>query len=114
MPTQSQIAEWRPQDLPKVLPPIELQHGQVLWVLTQLGFRGKASKSTFYEYIKSLRKLGTPFEHSKIGMGRRGLANYTFGHLMELALILSLRVYYVVPDAVLREIVRNRGALYRL
>ena len=99
-------------ELPKSLPPIELQHGQALWLLTQLGFRGSASKSTFYEYIKSLRKLGTPFERGKIGMARRGLAYYSYTHLMELALVLSLRVYYVVPDVVLAEIVRHRRGLH--
>jgi hypothetical protein len=69
-----------------VLPPIKLHHGEAVWVLARLGFQGKANKSTFYEYIKSLRKLGTPFEPGRIGFGRRGLANYSYCHLMELAL----------------------------
>jgi hypothetical protein len=99
--------------LPEVLPKITLHHGRALWVLTQLGFRGAASESTFFEYIKSLRKLGTPFEHGEIGFGRRGLANYTYCHLMELALALTLRVYHVVPDSVLAEIIGHRKSLYR-
>jgi hypothetical protein len=98
---------------PKVLPPIKLHHGEALWVLARLGFQGKASKSTFYEYIKSLRKLGTPFEGGTIGFGRRGLANYSYCHLMELALVLTLRVYHVVPDSILAEIIRYRRTLYR-
>jgi hypothetical protein len=98
---------------PKLLPPIKLHHGEALWVLARLGFQGKASKSTFYEYIKSLRKLGTPFEHGTIGFGRRGLANYSYCHLMELALVLTLRVYHVVPDSILAEIIRYRRTLYR-
>jgi hypothetical protein len=81
--------------------------------LARLGFQGKASKSTFYEYIKSLRKLGTPFEGGTIGFGRRGLANYSYCHLMELALVLTLRVYHVVPDSILAEIIRYRRTLYR-
>jgi hypothetical protein len=97
---------------PKVLPPIKLHHGEALWVLARLGFQGKASKSTFYEYIKSLRKLGTPFEHGTIGFGRRGLANYSYCHLMELALVLTLRVH-AVPDSILAEIIRYRRTLYR-
>jgi hypothetical protein len=101
------------QQLPKALPPIKLHHGEALWVLSHLGFQGKASKSTFYEYIKSLRKLGTPFEHGRIGFGRRGLANYSYCHLMELALVLTLRVYHVVPDSILAEMVRYRRTLYR-
>jgi hypothetical protein len=99
--------------LPKSLPNIELHHGEALWALRQLGFQGAASNSTFYEYIKSLRKLGTPFERGKIGFGRRGLANYSYCHLMELALALTLRVYHVVPDAVLAQTVRHRSSLYR-
>ena len=99
--------------LPEKLPKIELRHGQALWVLSQLGFQGSVSKSTFYEYIKSLRKLGSPFERGKIGFGRRGLANYSYCHLMELALALTLRVYNIVPDTVLTEIVRYRRTLYR-
>jgi hypothetical protein len=101
------------KQLPASLPRIELHHGEALWVLSCLGFQGSASKSTFYEYIKSLRKLGTPFERGKIGLGRRGLANYSYCHLMELVLVLTLRVYHVVPDAILREIVRYRRTLYR-
>ena len=99
--------------LPQALPKITLRHGRALWVLTQLGFRGAASESTFFEYIKSLRKLGTPFEHGEIGFARRGLANYTYCHLMELALALTLRVYHVVPDSALAEIIRYRKSLNR-
>lgn len=47
--------------LPDQLQPIRLRHGQVLWLLTELGYRGAVSRGTFYEYIKSLRKLGIPF-----------------------------------------------------
>jgi len=101
------------ESLPEALPKIELRHGEALWVLSHLGFQGAASKSTFYEYIKSLRKLGTPFERGKIGLGRRGLANYSYYHLMELALALTLRVYNIVPDTILLEIVRYRRTLYR-
>jgi hypothetical protein len=103
----------RCKDLPTSLPDIELHHGEALWVLARLGFQARASKSTFYEYIKSLRRLGTPFERGKIGLARRGLANYSYYHLMELALVLTLRVYHVVPDAVLVKIARYRRRLYR-
>jgi hypothetical protein len=100
-------------ELPAKLPNIGLHHGEALWVLSQLGFQGTASKSTFYEYIKSLRKLGTPFDRGTIGYVRRGLANYSYCHLMELALVLTLRVYYVVPDSLLVKIIRDRRRLYR-
>jgi hypothetical protein len=101
-------------ELPKSLPKIELQHAEALWVLARLGFQGPVTRSTFYEYIKSLRKLGTPFERGEIGKGSRRLANYSYSHLMELALVLTLRVYHVVPDAVLIQLVRYRSNLLRI
>ena len=101
------------EDLPRSLPDIKLHHGEAVWVLARLGFQGAATKSTFYEYIKSLRKFGTPFDRSEYGFARRGLANYSYGHLMELALVLTLRVYHVVPDSVLAEVIRSRTNLYR-
>jgi hypothetical protein len=100
--------------LPKKLPEIQLRHGQVLWLLTELGYRGVVSESAFFEYIKSLRKLGIPFGHKRFQTKRsRRLACYSYCHLMELAMTLSLRVYHVVPDAVLRGIVRYRRRLYQ-
>jgi hypothetical protein len=98
-------------DLPKAVPAIKLHHGEAIWVLSQLGYQGAATKSTFYEYIKSLRKLGSPFKRRKIGRPG-GLVDYSYCHLMELALVLTLRVYYFVPDSVLSGIVRHRTCLY--
>jgi hypothetical protein len=95
----------------KEAPRIRLHHGEAVWVMAHLGFQGAVSDSTFYEYIKSLRKLGIPF--GKIGFERRGLANYSYCHLMELALVLTTRVYYFVPDAVLGEIIKYRRLLNR-
>lgn len=100
--------------LPPVLPEIALNHGRALWVMQELGFQGGASESTFYEYIKSLRKFGIPFRHGEVGLARRGAANYSYDHLMELALVLTLRVYHVVPDAILAEVIRFRDPLRRL
>ncbi len=100
--------------LPSKLPPIRLRHGQALWLLAELGYRGTVSRSTFYEYIKSLRKLGIPFGREKFRTDRRQLADYSYRHLMELAVILSLRVYHAVPDSVLRGIIQYRGRLDRL
>jgi hypothetical protein len=100
-------------NLPDVLPNVELHHGAALWVLTRLGFRGDVSESTFNEYIKSLRKLGIPFGRGALRLTHRRLANYSYVHLMELALIMTLRVYHVVPDSVLTQIIRYRSALCR-
>jgi hypothetical protein len=97
--------------LPTELPNIGLRHGEAIWLLTELGFRGNATQSTFHEYIKSLRKLGAPFKPGEVGFSRRGLANYSYYHLMELSLVLALRVYNAVPDSVLLEIIRHRVTL---
>ncbi len=98
--------------LPEKLPPIILRHGQALWLLTEIGYPGSVRTSTFYEYIKSLRKLGIPFGHARFYTKRkRRLADYTYCRIMELAVALSLRVYHVVPDSVLRGIVRYRDQL---
>jgi hypothetical protein len=100
--------------IPTRLPRIRLRHGQALWLLTELGYRGAVSESAFFEYIKSLRKLGIPFGYEKFQNKRgRRLACYSFYHLMELSTALSLRVYHVVPDVVLRGVSRYRGELYR-
>jgi hypothetical protein len=95
-------------------PRLVLRHREVIAVLAGLGFQGPATRVTFYEYVKSLRKLGTPFPGGKIGHGRRVLARYSYEHLMELALVLSLRVYHVVPEPILAEIIRHRKKLVRL
>ena len=105
-------AQMSHEDLPNTLPAIELHHGEAIWVMSRLGYQGATTKSTFYEYIKSIRKLGAPFKRGKIGRPG-GLANYSYCHLMELALALTLRVYHVVPDSVLRGIIRHRSSLYR-
>ena len=99
--------------LPKTLPKLQLHHGEALWVLSQLGFQGGADTATFYAYIRSLIHLGTPFEHGNDGLKRHGLANYSYDHLMELALALTLRVYQNLPNAILTGIVRYRQTLYR-
>jgi hypothetical protein len=101
--------------LPDKLPSIRLRHGQALWLLSELGYRGSVSTDTFYEYVKSLRKLGIPFGHEKFRTKhKRRLADYTYCRIMELAVTLSLRVYHVVPDSVLKGIVRYRSRLDRL
>jgi hypothetical protein len=99
--------------LPTRLPDIALNRARAIWVLSQLGFRGNVTASTFTEYIKSLRKLGIPFATGDIGLARRGQGNYSYCHLMELALVLTLRVYHVVPDPLLARVVRYRRNLYR-
>lgn len=101
--------------LPKKLPPIKLRYGQVMWLLTELGCADAVSRSAFHEYMKSLRKLGIPFgrERFQTKRGRR-LAEHSYWHVMELAVALSLRVYHVVPDSVLRGIIHNRSRLHQL
>jgi hypothetical protein len=98
--------------LPISLPAITLRHGQVLWLLTKLGFAEGITQHTFHVYVKSLRRLGIPFGQKKFRSenGNR-LAYYSYLQIMELALALSLRVYQVIPDPVLKEVVRHRAIL---
>jgi hypothetical protein len=102
-----------PDLLPAKLPPIKLRRRQVLWVLTKLGYGAGVSYSTFYEYIKSLRKLGVPFEFGTVQSQARTRAEYSYDDVMELATTLSLRVYHVLPDSVLAQIVRHRPQLHK-
>lgn len=98
--------------LPSRLPEISLRHGQVIWLLTELGFAEGVTRHTFHVYIKSLRKLGIPFGREKFRTkARNRLAYYDYLQIMELSLVLSLRVYHVVPDSILKEIVRYRRTL---
>jgi len=85
----------------EVVPSLALTHGQTIWLMNELGLRHGVSRSTFNSYIKSLRKLGIPFEK---GMGQskgHRHVTYNFEDLMELTIALLLRVYGTVPDAVL-------------
>jgi hypothetical protein len=101
--------------LPHAIPlsEIALTHGRALWVLRQLGF-GEGAESTFNYYVKSLRKLGVPFapDESKKWEGR--LAFYSYEHLVELSLALTLRTYGILPDAVLGGLVRYRPHLHAI
>jgi hypothetical protein len=90
---------------------IGLTHGRAMWVLNQLGFAEGVSPTTFNYYIKSLRKLGIPFLPGENRFWSGRLARYSYHHLMELALALTLRVYGAVPDSILEGIVNNRKAL---
>ena len=86
----------------------------MIWLLVALGHSDGVAEKTFYEYIKSLRKLGIPFGHRTLKSPDRILADYHYCDVMELAVTLALRVYHVVPDSLLKEIIRNRPRLRRL
>jgi hypothetical protein len=109
------VAERKSSEAQQLADPANIRYrrSEAILVLTQLGLRGSASEATFLEYIKSLRKLGIPFKRGEINLSDRGKGNYSYYHLMELILVLTLRVYNVVPDALLVEIIRHRKALYR-
>jgi hypothetical protein len=98
------------------VPQLALSHGQVIWLLTELGLRRGVSKSTFNHYVKSLRRLGIPFAPRK-GTSERGPeVTYNFEDLMELTLALLLRVYGTLPDVVtngLRSFREDLRPIYR-
>lgn len=91
---------------------IQMTHGQVLWILSEFGFREGVTPETFNYYIKSLRKLGIPFVRGEAGLSAGRLAQYSFNHVMELSVVLSLRVYGILPDLVIGSLIRFRRRLY--
>ena len=95
-----------------VLRAMEMTHGQTLWILSEFGFNAGVTAETFNYYIKSLRKLGIPFIRGEAGLNSGRLAKYSFNHLMELSVALSLRVYAILPDIVLGGLIHYRRELY--
>lgn len=93
------------------IPQLALTHGQVLWLLAELGLRRGVSKSTFNYYIRSLRRLGIPFARRK-GRSERGPGvTYNFEELIKLTLALLLRVYGTLPDVVTTGLLSFRNDL---
>lgn len=89
----------------------ELHYGDIFEMLTRLGFRGSTSKKTFNDYLKSLRKLNLPVVASEAP--RRGhIILYSYENVMDLVVGLTLRVYYVIPDTVLKALVATRSELH--
>lgn len=82
------------------VPALALTHGQAVWLMTRLGLDQGVSIGTFNYYIKSLRKLGIPFEKGKGQSEGHTHVTYDLEELMELAVALLLRVYGTLPDAI--------------
>jgi hypothetical protein len=87
-----------------------LTHGQTLWLMGELGLCQGVRPSTFNSYIKSLRKIGIPFERGKEPRSHRHVT-YDFEELMELTLALLLRVYNWLPDSVANGLRSSRDEL---
>ena len=96
------------------MPDIHLTHGRAVWTLSEMGFSAGVPTGTFNHYIKSLRKLGVPFAPGEAGTGTFKPVHYSFNHLMELCLALSLRIYGTLPDPVLTGLIQFRHDLYDL
>ena len=92
-------------------PSISLSHSQALWVLQEIGLSHGSDLSTFAYYVKSLRKIGIPFDRRTDGAPRKWV-RYEFEQLMELAVALALRVYGALPDAIPTALRVHRGRLY--
>ncbi len=107
LPTKARVTS-------ELVPDLNLAHGRAVWVLSRMGFSVGVAPKTFNSYIKSLRKLGVPFEYGEVGTGSRKLVRYSFNHLMELSLALTLRIYGTLPDPVLHGLIRFRHELYVL
>jgi hypothetical protein len=99
------------------IPELALTHGQTIWLMTELGLHQGVSRTTFNYYIKSLRKLGIPFDKGKGQSQGHRHVTYDFEDLMELTVALLLRVYGTLPDSVLAGLRNFRSELrpvYRL
>ena len=97
-----------------IVPQLALSHGQTIWLLTELGLHQGVSKTTFNYYIKSLRKLGIPFEKGAGPSKGHRHATYDFEELMELTIALLLRVYGTLPDTVVMGLRNFRGDLHKI
>jgi hypothetical protein len=98
------------------IPHLALTHGQTIWLMTEIGLHRGVSTSTFNYYIKSLRKLGIPFEKGKDQSDGHRHVTYDFEELMELTVALLLRVYGTLPDTVvagLRNFRNDLRPIYR-
>jgi hypothetical protein len=93
------------------IPRLALTHGQTIWFMTELGLHHGVSTSTFNYYIKSLRKLGIPFEKGKGQSDGHRHVTYDFEELMELTVALLLRVYGTLPDTVVAGLRKFRNDL---
>ena len=93
------------------VPELSFSHGQTLWLMDHLGLRHDISASTFNHYVKSLRKLGVPFDKGKGQSGGRRPVTYDFEDLMELTIALILRVYGTLPDTIVTGFRQFRAEL---
>ncbi len=93
------------------IPRLALTHGQTIWLMTELGLHHGVTTSTFNYYIKSLRKLGIPFEKGKGQSDGHRHVTYDFEELMELTVALLLRVYGTLPDTVVAGLRNFRDEL---
>jgi hypothetical protein len=96
------------------LPRLALTHGQTIWLMTELGLHDGVSMSTFNYYIKSLRKLGVPFDKGKGQFAGHRHVRYDYEELMELTVALLLRVYGTLPDAIIAGLRHFRGELHAI
>jgi hypothetical protein len=93
------------------VPHLALTHGQTIWLMRELGLHRGVTTSTFNYYIKSLRKLGIPFEVGKGQSEGHRHVTYDSEELMELAVALLLRVYGILPDIVVEGLRSFRDEL---
>lgn len=97
-----------------LVPDIQIGHGDAVRILAAMGFSAGVSPDTFNHYIKSLRKIGIPFAYREHGVGSERRARYSYNHLMELCLVLSLREYGALPARVVAGIIEHRQELNEL
>lgn len=90
---------------------LALSHGQVRWVLSNLGLHAGGGEPTFDAYIKSLRRDGVPFAQGELGIGAGHNLTYRYPHLMELAVALALRTQGILSRHIVGLLAQYRSIL---
>jgi hypothetical protein len=101
-----------PQD--REVPPLNLSHGQALWVLENMGFRTGDTPTAFNAYLMGLRRAGLPFAEGELGQGPGHNVTYRFEHLMELTVALALRAQAILPRDVVNVLAQSRPRLRQI
>src|SRR5262252_9931671 len=96
------------------VPALAVSHGQVLWVLENMGFRTGDTPTAFNAYVMGLRRAGLPFADDELGRGPGHNVTYRYEHLMELTVALALRAQAILPRDIVSLLAQHRNRLRQI
>ena len=96
------------------VPALAVSHGQVLWVLENMGFRTGDTPTAFNAYVMGLRRAGLPFADDELGRGPGHNVTYRYVHLMELTVALALRAQAILPRDIVSLLAQHRDRLRQI